>query len=126
MPASTRERLVALLDGLASQPGVTAALLASEDGAYLLADMSVVPNPDILAASALSLHGAAEATLAPGHDDRPLAVVAEWGRQRIMTVSVGAGLALVVLLQVDQDLAVEMAEVEATAAMMADAVSQIA
>jgi len=120
--AEARSLLTGLLDALVSQPGVSAALLASEDGAYLLGELSVVPNADILAASALSLHGAAEAALAPGSDERPLTVVAEWGRQRLMTVSVGAGLALVALLQADEDLSRGVGLVETTASRLADAI----
>lgn|GEM_PF-5540478 len=119
-----RARLAALLDDLAARPGVRAALLASEDGAYLLGEMSVVVNADVLAASALSLHGAAEAALAPGSDERPLRVVAEWGPARLMTVSVGAGLALVAVLDAGADLAEAMRLVEACAGKLAETVAE--
>lgn len=121
---TARPRLSALLDDLAAQPGVRAALLASEDGAYLLGEMSIVVNADILAASAIALHGAAEAALAPGSDDRPLQVVAEWGPLRLMTVSVGARLALVALLDAGLDLPATLRLVDRCAESMAEAVAQ--
>lgn len=121
---TARARLSTLLDALAAQPGVRAALLASEDGSYLLGEMSIVVNADVLAASALSLHGAAEAALAPGSDERPLQVVAEWGSARLMTVSVGAGLALVTVLDAGADLAATMRRVDDCADEMAETVAQ--
>ncbi|MFA5862058.1 MAG: hypothetical protein WDA16_10230 [Candidatus Thermoplasmatota archaeon] len=107
MAADARHELQRALDELVHQPSISAAMVVRRDGLYMVGEGSRLGNEDFFSATALALHGSAESALnAQGQE--ALRLIAEVGRDRVLTWSVDAEFVLVLRADAAQDIGLAM------------------
>lgn len=119
MVVDPRRQLQRALDELAHQPSVRAAMVVRRDGMYMVGAGSKLVNADFFSATALALHGSAEAAL-DAQAQEPLRLIAEVGDERVLTWSVDAEFVLVLRADAAQDVGLAMRSADgATRAILA-------
>ncbi len=123
MLTQKQTHLQTALDALADAPGMVGAVLVSRDGFCMMNRFKALPGAETFSAMSATLMGAAEAALNEIGTERPLRIIVETSRHRMVTAGATGELLVVAMSEIATPLADVLMLVESAAAQIATVMS---